>query len=620
MVIADINEDKLCSVHYGRAVKTDNNIQFEKNKVSIWSWDDESKGYLLNDEKTTEYEIVELVNLDDSIKGKFQNVSKLYEYIRNALKKGLKVYPSIIDSSCNVLISIDYKSFYYEGIFLSPKQYSFNDGVIKANITEDRPELCYAEYGKIDESAFVSTGGLPKIARNFALGTSFIAEKKFPLIDILSLAKKAVEEYFEKSHTVLGVNFTEEQVSAILESADLDLAEYADASSTVMNTILSETGVSGVLHGCITKLDPNGIEIEKYLSRNEDFQDICCEKVRSQVLQSMVTEKEQFDKVIEELKNRKSGLEQEVQGLNSRNDELQSAIERKEKLATDVRELQEMHETLLEEMNNDKRMFIDKIMGEALIRSSPFPSSCSVIVRSYPEEEMESCEKFEDLIKNLKENLKNCLDSDISFSDISYYVTAAIRKGMNLIICNDHHNVVANCISSLFDGKLCSSIDASNGETSAIINSINALKESVVVVNGSLNTLDYAQYFTLCKYSDKVLIFSCDDGALLSSAPSEIWAYSMFLDLSGMSIISKKMTKYTKYRIFEESNIESDSESNFIDSLENNEILTSMQSSLLRDIERKIGKNDCELLQAYVRQIAISNGKINEFERVQSHE
>lgn len=59
LVIADIENGQIRPPKgkKGQAVKTDNNVTFSEDKISVWSWDD-SGGYLLNKDITDNYRLV----------------------------------------------------------------------------------------------------------------------------------------------------------------------------------------------------------------------------------------------------------------------------------------------------------------------------------------------------------------------------------------------------------------------------------------------------------------------------------------------------------------------------------------------------------------------------------
>lgn len=547
-------------------------------------------------------------------------LSKTYEHIRQSLKNGLKINPQTIDDSCDIFLTIDYKNNLYSGIWINSDNYQFENGKIKAILDENSPDTLFAKLVTIcaDEMAFNGIT-LPGTQRNIALAESFkIFNDKFPLVDLVSIGKKLIKNYFDKSSSLLGVNFTKEQIGEILKSADTPLGDYAIASESTVEMIFSDSGVVEALHRSITGMGPGDIAIEKFLSRNVDFQEMCCEKVRDSVCQSIRDEIEAGTDEVSKLHISKNALIQDCKALGEEKNRLKQEVENKEKLNKEIRELHFELETLRGELNNEKKMFIDSLIVESFSKTNP--EKAELIMKEYPCQNLTVCDGFEDLIKKLKINLKNTLDTPYSINDLAHYMLVSLRKGMNIIVCNDPYNVIANCISSLIDGKMCTSVDCTKADSSDIIQSINGCQSTIITINGAFNSLDYSKYFSLCRYSNKCLLFTCDDLAVLSSAPPEIWYCSLFLNLENFSVKCTQPTFFSEYSIVPESIGVQEINTEYVDSLEDYKIITPMQASHLRDICAKIGSEKTQLISDYVRQLAKSNQTLNEFERIPSNE
>ena len=265
------------------SLKKDNNIVLKEGKLSVWSWDESSRDYLLSDDVTDSYKLVECLEPVESIKGKITGTAKIHEYYRQALKKGLKVNPCEIDDSCSIFVTMEKKDDLYMGVLIKPGNYQFHNGVVKAITDENNADTLFATLASVSFDNIVDNGTMVNgKLRNIALLDSMIIiNERFPLVDLVSVGKKIIKDYFTRLPDTLGANFTTDQIKEIIQASDKELQDYATASATAIEDILSESGVAESIHSIISGLGSADAAIEKYLSRNVEFQEYCCEVVRN---------------------------------------------------------------------------------------------------------------------------------------------------------------------------------------------------------------------------------------------------------------------------------------------------------------------------------------------------
>ena len=620
-VIGDIENGRIVPVKKNaQNVKTDNDLEYKEGLVSVWSWDDAAKGFLLNNDITKDYRLVERLEPNESTRGKIVGTTKIQEHLRSSLKKGLKVSTSQIDDSCSVFIVYEIQNGTETGILIPPGQYHFDNGIITSNCDENNPESLFAKLVSIRSNEFATNGAvLPSRIRSITLENLFeIINDKFPLVDLLSIGKKILKDYFSKSNDMLGLNFSKDQIESILKAADTDFEYYADVSETTVDFILSDSGVVDALHKCITGISPGDEAIEKFLSRNVEFQNICCEKVRDSVRRSMKSEIEKYENEIGSLRESKISLNQDCEQLKVRIEKLSEESKNKENLLGEIRDLQTKLDAIHEEFDNEKRMFINSLLSSIITENNQCSPTHGLI--EPPKKTPTALSDYNDFIKSLKTNLKTTLDAPYSFSELTQYISVALRGSLKIIVSNDPCGTIANCISAIIDGRLCSNIDCSYGEINELIQAINSSDSKIIRIYGALNNLDYSRYFAICRRTSKYLIFDCDDNAVLSSAPPEIWYYSLFIDLSQSRIKTPIPEIFSEYNLVSESFEEVAEDNPFVEELVENKIISPMQASHLNNIYAKIGSDKSKLILDYIKQISKSNLTFEEYARMSPNE
>ena len=141
----------------------------------------------------------------------------------------------------------------------------------------------------------------------------------------------------------------------------------------------------------------------------------------------------------------------------------------------------------------------------------------------------------------LESNLTACLSGD-SIKNLAEFITAAIKCGMNIVTCNDPCGTIAECISSTLDGCRCSRVCIT--DSSLNLCQIRNITNRTISVNGALSSFDFRVFFLMNRVLDKVLIFSCDDRALIDSAPPEMWAFAVIVDLSDFEFKGTNIRKH----------------------------------------------------------------------------
>lgn len=139
---------------------------------------------------------------------------------------------------------------------------------------------------------------------------------------------------------------------------------------------------------------------------------------------------------------------------------------------------------------------------------------------------------IDNLEDSLEDNLKDCGMSSKMAGELASYLQAAIFSKRSIIVCGDRSDCISNTISASILGKKCTQIIYTGTNPLEILNIVNQFEEPIIAVDGILNTLDYNAYFTLIKYSKKMLIFSCNDLKMMQAAPMEVWSSSILVDLT----------------------------------------------------------------------------------------
>ena len=73
--VADISGNSLVNVEKNNRIKTDNSIKLIEHAISIWNWDDETNNYMLNNQVTDKFNVVEAVDPDWNLKPDFDRIT-----------------------------------------------------------------------------------------------------------------------------------------------------------------------------------------------------------------------------------------------------------------------------------------------------------------------------------------------------------------------------------------------------------------------------------------------------------------------------------------------------------------------------------------------------------------
>jgi len=136
------------------------------------------------------------------------------------------------------------------------------------------------------------------------------------------------------------------------------------------------------------------------------------------------------------------------------------------------------------------------------------------------------------LTKMLKKNLERCGVDEENSQSLADFIQSSLRVLRRIVVSNDPHNIIGNCVSACMEGKLIDKINVGTGSLNEVLDTINSSKSSLVVVEGAMTGFDYKLFNQLCRYVKKGLIIQSDDAILLEAAPSDIWNYATYIDMS----------------------------------------------------------------------------------------
>ena len=533
--VADISGNSLVNVEKNNRIKTDNSIKLIEHAISIWNWDDETNNYMLNNQVTDKFNVVEAVDPDWNLKGK--TISDLQDEVRNRLNTGIKINPNI-QSGLLLFIKTGRTGEETDGILLETDQYSISNGVLKLNLDRSNPSMCFGRLATIswDALSSVHMGMIQKI-RYFGLLEQFnIVSERFPLIDLVSFGKTIVEEYITRADSKIKAEFTQSQIESLLNACRNSFEIYSENADVALDEMFADTDLANKLYKSVAGITSRTEFVERFLQNNDDFRRVCCESVRDEVLTNY---KEEIEKSLEAIDSKK----REIEILKEEESDIEKRINSLKEATTEIESLVEKRDALVEELENKKRLFVNGLIAQAVRGAGPTLNSGG------EETYLETFSKYADAITikarafkpSLESNLGDCLSGD-GINNLAEFVAAAIKCGMNIVTCNDPHETISECISSTLDGCRCSKVCIMS--SSLNLSQMRKITSRTVSVNGALSSFDFRAFFLMNRILDKVMIFNCDDRALIDSAPPEMWAFAVIVDLSDFEFKGTNIQKH----------------------------------------------------------------------------
>jgi len=547
-VIADVLDNNLVAVQE-QWIKTENSLILETDSISIWNWDDSLNKYSYSDDVTSQYSVLEIVEPGGRLVA--NKDAKTFENYRRALKDGLKIVSKTIDTSLPLFISVKKSGLDRFGFVIPPKMYAFAGGKVK--LTPKPNENPYAQYGSLPNNSIVSNGSfIPGTKRNFAMTEAFaVIKSRLPLIDLVTVGMKCIKRYLENISETPGVSLSKEQINAILKTCDSDFRDYADSAHATLEELFSDSDSADELYRALNGITKEGVVIERYLQRYPEFKEACCESLRSMILEEKNVKLESVKSSIIEESGKLDSIKRDVSASSARLTELRQKVNSLSAIVEENKEIEEKNNLLKAELADSKRLYLCSIFGEGVTAGTCATSSTKQklcrCTRGIVGHDVEKTD-FTGFCNNLRFNLKQRLDDFEYIKDLTMFIVSAIMHHRNIVVSNDFRNCIAESISAALDGMTPNVLNSNGADLEDVLSTLKELPGRIVTVNGILSAVNYADYFSICRQCDKILIISCDDVEVLRCAPSELWNYSIFLDLSDC-IVNGKTPKI--YSIFE---------------------------------------------------------------------
>ena len=616
-IIADIKDDRFVKKKKSRFVKMDNNTKLESETISIWNWDDDA-GYKDSVDVTELYSFFEIIEYGNATKT--MTISKLQESFRNDLEKGIKATIKIKNTTGIFFILKETNEGFY-GVFLDKNQYKVLNERIQLSINPEDVENAYATYAFISHESTADNGLTMNQSRSYSLNTSLENPLKFPLTDLTHLALKALGRFLTTYDNALSFKLEEPQIKELIEATNLNLSEYAATTDSDISKILEDSEALKMVTQAINKMNPESFEIEKFLLRNEDFKNVCMKAVYEKVIAQNTDEINKLNTTITALNQEKTELDAKVLELNDTILKLEDKTKQISELELKIQELTEKKEIVEQLLTDKKQQYIQSVFADGLKSIINTTTSSRPLIYDKPvETESNPCEDEKEFIKNLKKNLSSCLESENSLLMLCHFIISALKTKMSIIVCNDPFDIISNSVSAASQGKLCPYTDVSNCQLKSLKDQIENNPSTIVRVDNCLEEINYKKLFFLTKHSEKHIIFSCNDKAILDAAPPELWNHSIIVDLRDMKVVSKVITNFSTFEIKEIVDISNENEWSFARILADKNIISQVQCSILTHLSSLSEVSDNYYIEQYAKQIALSNQKIVEFQKVTSNE
>ena len=617
--VADIFDNSLVKVEKNCRIKTNNSIKLVEYAISVWDWDDETNNYMLNSLVTDKFNVVEAIDPGWNLKEK--TISGLQDEVRIRLSTGIKINPNI-QSGLRLFIIIGRTGEKTNGVLIEADQYLISDGILKLNIDHSNPIVCFGRLATIswDSLSSAQMGMIQKI-RYFGLLEQFdIVSERFPLIDLVSFGKTIVEEYITKANSKTQIEFTQSQIESLLDACRNSFELYSKNADVDLDELFADTNLANNLYKSVAGITSKTEFVERFLQNNEDFRRACCELVRDETL---IRYKEEIEKFQEAIDSKKK----EIKILKEEESDLEKRIEMLKKNASEIESLVEKRNALMEELENKKRSFINSLIVQAIREASSESNGegKETYLEIFPKYADTTSIEAKAFKAALESNLTACLSGD-SIKNLAEFITAAIKCGMNIVTCNDPCGTIAECISSTLDGCRCSRVCIT--DSSLNLYQMRNITSRTISVNGALSSFDFRVFFLMNRVLDKILIFSCDDRALIDSAPPEMWAFAVIVDLSDFEFKGTNIRKHCSVENDEFLSLRQKNATAFtvpkkLSDLLSSGAITKSQFHALMNLGSATGDVDFiqnSLFITQLRQVTTVNRTASEFEKVFANE
>lgn len=310
----------------------DHSVTLPIGNAAIWEW---SKDVWAKESESSNL-LCEIIKVDLSNTKSEKGVRRA---LRLNLKEGFKLQHPV---DCRRKLLIVFKSNELEGVLLDSESYTYENGIVKLNETDD--VLQNVSFYKVSNKNLVKSNSalMLQFRRDFILTTDLI-----PLESVL-LIKEADEiaSYFLGKYKNIIAKKSRRSVGASKLIDDLlssDTLKSAYPKDLKIEQYFRDEEVSKVLEDRLIGKDPDEEIIDAYLKSNESFAKICENRIRDDVLgkirKEIDSEQKKLDiltKKLQDANNKKDAAENDV-AVAKQN--IAAITKEKERISKDIDDL-----------------------------------------------------------------------------------------------------------------------------------------------------------------------------------------------------------------------------------------------------------------------------------------
>lgn len=234
--------------------------------------------------------------------------------------------------------------------------------------------------------------------------------------------------------------------------------------------------------------------------------------------ESLLKNREAVNYFINQLKDNKNNLEEEIELLNNKKYLLLSRIEllenRAEDFVNNIRFILDMLSVKKQNINEQFKLYIKH----------------SITIENEPEKNNDKSIFIEDLQMNLE---SSGIDSEYSFN-LSQYIFATFTNKMNLLLVGYNSRKVADAISCLISGSTAEIITLPLGYNDCVelIKTVNSSESRVILIENAVDNISENVYLPLIKQQDdKFIIFSIESSDCINILPKGLLNYMNIIDI-----------------------------------------------------------------------------------------